>query len=520
MLSSTRTQASTRALLWVAVLGCLLFFNCTSTGRESGYTRPNILFIMSDDHSAQAWGLYGSHLDTAAPTPHIQRLAQEGCLLLNCFCTNSICVPSRASILTGQYSHRNGMFTLSEALEPEADNVAKRMQGSGYQTAVIGKWHLKSPPSGFDFYNVLPGQGRYHDPVLKSSDNWDEGTEHSGFSTDVITDLSLEWLKNRDQKRPFFLLCHFKATHEPFAYAPRFAELFREEDLPEPESLYEVGPNPSGRTFSGQVLEILGQRYVENPNNRYPGEHFELDGLGHRDARGKIYQKFIKDYLRGVAGIDENIGRLLSYLDRAGLSRDTVVIYTSDQGYFLGEHGFFDKRIMYEESLRMPFVIRYPREIDPGSRISDLILNVDFAPLFLDYAGLPVPDWMQGSSFKANLQSRTPKAWRSSIYYRYWLHQVQRPAHFGIRTERYKLIFFYGSPLDMPGAHEEPTPPSWEFYDLHTDPSETRNAYGDPQYRGVIRDLKSQLKKLRQDLGDTDANSPLMQAILADHWDQ
>ena len=520
MALNTKTRARTKVLLGAMILLCLFSLSCSSSGREGGSTLPNILFIMSDDHSAQAWGLYGTHLDAVAATPHIRRLAQEGCLLLNCFCTNSICVPSRASILTGQYSHRNGVYTLSEALDPEAESVAKRLQGSGYQTAVIGKWHLKTRPAGFDYYNVLPGQGRYHDPVLRSADNWDEGTEHSGFSTDVITDLSLEWLKNHDQKRPFFLLCHFKATHEPFAYAPRFAELFQEEDLPEPDSLYEGGPNPSGRTFSGQMLEILGQRYVENLNNRYPGGSFDLEGLGPRAARSKIYQKFIKDYLRGVAWINENIGRLLSYLDREGLTRDTVVIYTSDQGYFLGEHGFFDKRIMYEESLRMPFVIRYPREIDPGSLINDLILNVDFAPLLLDYAGVPVPDWMQGSSFKANLQARTPTAWRRSMYYRYWLHQVQRPAHFGIRTERYKLIFFYGAPLGMPGAHKESTPPSWEFYDLHSDPSETRNAYGDPQYQGVIRDLKSQLKKLRQDLGDTDANSPLMQAILAVHWDQ
>ncbi len=518
MALNTKTRTRTKVLTGAMILVCLFSLSCSSSGREGGSTLPNILFIMSDDHSAQAWGLYGTHLDAVAPTPHIRRLAQEGCLLLNCFCTNSICVPSRASILTGQYSHRNGVYTLSEALDPEAESVAKRLQGSGYQTAVIGKWHLKTRPAGFDYYNVLPGQGRYHDPVLRSADNWDEGTEHSGFSTDVITDLSLEWMKNHDPKRPFFLLCHFKATHEPFAYAPRFTELFQEEDLPEPDSLYEAGPNPSGRTFSGQMLEILGQRYVENPNNRYPGGSFDLEGLGPRAARSKIYQKFIKDYLRGVAGIDENIGRLLSYLDRAGLTRDTVVIYTSDQGYFLGEHGFFDKRIMYEESLRMPFVIRYPREIEPGSRIRDLILNVDFAPLFLDYAGVPVPDWMQGSSFKANLQARTPPAWRSSMYYRYWLHQVQRPAHFGIRTERYKLIFFYGAPLGMPGAHKESTPPSWEFYDLHSDPSETHNAYGDPQYQGIILDLKSQLKKLRQDLGDTDANSPLMQTILAAHW--
>lgn len=501
----------------LAVLAVLSAWACRPS-HDTGSPTPNILFIMSDDHSSQAWGLYGSHLDAVAPTPHIRRLAEEGCLLLNCFCTNSICVPSRASILTGQYSHRNGVYTLSEALDPAAENVAKQLQQAGYQTAVIGKWHLKSRPAGFDHYNVLPGQGRYQDPVLRSAENWAPGTEYSGFSTDVITDLSLDWLENRDKTRPFFLMCHFKATHEPFAYAPRFADLFEGEELPEPGNLYESGPGPSGRSFPGQVLEILGLRYTRDSGGRYPGAPFDVNGLDSRAARGKIYQKFIKDYLRGVAGIDENIGRLLIHLDRAGLTNDTVLIYTSDQGYFLGEHGFFDKRIMYEEPLRMPFVIRYPREIEPCSQLGNIILNTDFAPLFLDYAGLQVPDRMQGNSFRSNLQGKTPITWRRSMYYRYWLHQVQRPAHFGIRTDRYKLIFFYGDPLDMEGAHAEATPPGWEFYDLVSDPAEEHNAYDDPGYRDIIRELKDRLKEIRSELGDTDENTPRMREILAENW--
>jgi arylsulfatase A-like enzyme len=511
----------TNAFLTVGFVMLTAFaaYSC-GPSQDTGLSRPNILFIMSDDHSSQAWGLYGTHLDAVAPTPHIRRLAREGCLLLNCFCTNSICVPSRASILTGQYSHRNGVYTLSEALNPAAENVAKLLQGGGYQTAVIGKWHLKSRPAGFDHYNLLPGQGRYHDPVLRSAGNWEEGKEYRGFSTDVITDLSLEWLGNRDTTKPFFLMCHFKATHEPFAYASRFADLFEAEDLPEPDSLYEFGPDRSGRTFSGQALETLGQRYEQNPGSRYPGVSFGLEGLDPRAARNKIYQKFIKDYLRGVAGIDDNLGRLLAYLDRSGLAHNTVLIYTSDQGYFLGEHGFFDKRIMYEEPLRMPFVIRFPQEIEPGSRLDDIILNTDFASLFLDYAGLQVPEQMQGSSFRANLLGKTASSWRRSMYYRYWLHQVQRPAHFGIRTKRYKLIFFYGAPLDMQGAHTESTPPGWEFYDLHADPKELRNAYHDPQYRDVIRELKGGLLKSRRNLVDTDEQFPMMQEILAEHWEE
>ncbi len=501
------------------ILAGLIFLGC----RQSEVRRPeppNILFIMADDHTSQAWGTYGSHLDSVAPTPNIRRLAREGCLLLNCFCTNSICVPSRASILTGQYSHRNRIYTLSESLDPGTEQVAKILQRNGYQTALVGKWHLRARPEGFDYFNVLPGQGRYFDPVLKTRENWDEGQVHDGFSTDVITDLSLDWLAQRKPDQPFFLLCHFKAVHEPFAYAERFESLFQTQEMPEPESLYEFGPDPSGRTFSGQALDILGQRYVQNRNRRYPGEPFRLEGLSPLQARKKIYQKFIKDYLRGVAGIDENIGRLLDFLDRAGLTENTVVIYTSDQGYFLGEHGFFDKRIMYEEALRMPFLIRYPREIRPGTRVTDIILNCDFAPLFLDYAGIDVPRTMQGTSFRPHLRGRAPEAWRKSMYYRYWLHQSQRPAHFGIRTERYKLIFFYGDPLDMPGSHPEATEPAWEFYDLLRDPHELQNAYHDPAYAAVIQDLKVGLRRLRQELGDTDADRPRMQDILSRHWDR
>jgi len=481
---------------------------------------PNILFIMADDHTAQAWGVYGSHLDSLTPTPNIRRLATEGCLLLNCFCTNSICVPSRASILTGQYSHRNRVYTLSESLDPGSDHVAKILRRNGYQTALVGKWHLKTQPEGFDHFNVLPGQGRYFDPILKTRESWDEGEVYEGFSTDVITDLGLQWLAERKPGQPFFLLCHYKAVHEPFAYAERFQDLFQAREMPEPESLYEFGSESSGRSFSGQVLEILGQRYEQNPNRRYPGESFSLEGLSPRQARKKIYQKFIKDYLRGVAGLDENIGRLLDYLDRTGLTENTVVIYTSDQGYFLGEHGFFDKRIMYEEALRMPFLIRFPREIRPGTRISDIILNCDFAPLFLDYAGIDIPPFMQGTSFRPNLLGFTPENWRKSMCYRYWLHQVQRPAHFGIRTDRYKLIFFYGEPLDMPGSHPEPTEPEWEFYDLQKDPRELHNAVHDPAYFTIIQGLKADLRRLRQELGDTDESYPRMQEILSRHWDR
>ena len=269
----------------------------------------------------------------------------------------------------------------------------------------------------------------------------------------------------------------------------------------------------------GQVLEILGQRYEHN-KSFYPGGPFSLDGLDSIAARRKIYQKFIKDFLRSGAGIDENIGRLLDYLDKNGLAKNTIVVYTADQGYFLGEHGWFDKRMMYEEALRMPFVIRYPSEIKPGSKLKDMVLNIDFAPTLLDFAGISKPEDMQGTSFRANLEGKTPSNWRHEMYYRYWLHQAHRPAHFGIRTERYKLIFYYGQPLGMTGAEQEATDPTWEFYDLKEDPHELNNLYGDDQYDQIIDGLKKQLIEQRHIWGDTDANHPVMSEIMEKSWNQ
>ena len=510
----------TRLLSFLFFLFFLLFSCQTSRSpSEESYIRPNILFIMSDDHTAQAWGVYGSVLDSLVKTPNIRRLAEEGNLLQNTFCTNSICVPSRAAILTGQYSHRNGVYTLSDPLNPADETVAKILQRNDYQTAIIGKWHLKTKPKGFDYYNVLPGQGRYHNPILRDSANWGKGGEaYEGFSADVIGDHSLQWLQNRDQEKPFFLMCHFKATHEPFDFPARYQDLYADVQIPEPENLLDFGQESSGRTFSGQVLEILEKRYLTNADF-YPNPSLEVDGLDPEQRRQRVYQKFVKDFMRSGAAIDDNIGKLLKYLDETGLADNTVVIYTADQGYFLGEHGMMDKRMMYEEPLRMPFVIRYPPEIPAGSKTDDIILNTDFASLFLDFAGLDTPDLMQGRSFRQNLMGQTPSDWRNQMYYRYWLHQRQRPAHFGIRDERYKLIFFYGHPLDMTGTHPERTEPAWEFYDLEKDPRENHNAYDDPEYKEVIAQLKGQLLNLKKEFGDTDEKYPELKEITERYWD-
>ena len=453
---------------------------------------------MSDDHTSQAIGSYGLRLSGVAPTKNIDRLSREGALLQNCFCTNSICVPSRASIMTGQYSHINGVKTLSDGLSPEVDNVAKGLRSAGYRTALFGKWHLKEEPAGFDHYNVLRGQGRYINPVLYSDQGGPEsaGQEYEGYSTDIITDLSIDWMKGRDPGIPFFLMCHFKAAHEPFFNHPRYQGLYEDTEIPEPEDLFDE-ESPRNRRFHGWPLEILADRFLKRPGV-YPPPAFEAGMGDEKVLRRAAYQKFIKAYLRTVAGIDDNVGRLLDFLDRSGLARDIVVIYTSDQGYFLGEHNLFDKRFMLEESLRMPFIILYPGEIAPGSLRDEIVLNIDFPSLFLDYAGIEAPDYMQGQSFRALLRGESVEDWRDAMYYHYWTHQAERPSHYGIRTQRYKLIYYYGL-LRMGREAEE----CWELYDLEKDPQEFMNRYDFPEYRQVREELKGRLQGLRRQYGDT-----------------
>jgi len=472
--------------------------------------RPNILYIMSDDHACNAISCYGGILSKVARTPNIDRIGDEGMRLENCFVTNSICTPSRAAILTGQYSHVNGVYTFGERIDARCPNVAKLLQDGGYQTAVVGKWHLKTGPTGFDYWNVLPGQGRYHSPKLKEK-GWQEKelkTYEGRHSTDVIADLSLNWLRGRDKERPFFMMCHFKAPHRAWQPAKRFADLYKDVEMPEPANLLDDYKNRSRAAANAKLKigEDMGKRDVKQERP---------EGLGRDELRRWAYQLYIKDYLRCVAAVDENVGRLLDFLDEENLSRDTVVIYTSDQGFFLGEHGYYDKRFMYEESLRMPFVARYPREIKAGSVNDDIIINVDFAPTFLDYARLRIPGDMQGVSFRANLASKTPSNWRKSMYYRYWLHLDCHgvPAHYGVRTRRYKLIFYYGLPLGKANAVEKPTPPEWELFDLKKDPQEMKNVYNAPEYATVRKQLEAELVRLKNELRDTDDAYPEMMKL-------
>ncbi|MDX2153717.1 MAG: sulfatase [Bryobacteraceae bacterium] len=453
--------------------------------------RPNILFIMSDDHAAHAISAYGSKINR---TPNIDRLARGGMRFDNCFVTNSICTPSRAVIMTGQYSHMNGVRTLNDAFDPARDNVAKQLQAAGYATAIIGKWHLHSQPTGFDYWNILPGQGAYNNPAFIEN-----GVEkkHDGYCTDLIGDFSLEWLKRRDKSKPFFLMCHHKAPHRAWQPAARYRNLLASETVPEPPTLYDNYENRGQGARDARMR--VGEHMTKTGLKTDPPP-----GLAAGELRKWAYQLYIKDYLRCVQSVDDNVGRLLDYLADEEIENDTLVIYTSDQGFFLGDHGWYDKRFMYEESLRMPFLVRYPGGVRAGGSNQDIVLNLDFAETFLDYAGVKPPASMQGCSLRSLLEGKTPRDWRQSMYYRYWMHLADHyvPAHYGVRTARYKLIYFYGQPLGTRGGLAEPKPPYWELFDLQKDPREMRSVYHDAGYAGIVQRMKTELARLQKRYGD------------------
>jgi arylsulfatase A-like enzyme len=461
---------------------------------------PNILFIMSDDHAAHAISSYGSRINH---TPNIDRIADDGIRFDNCFCTNAICTPSRATILTGTYNHVNGVTTLSTPMDNRLLTFPKLLQQNGYQTAIFGKWHLgtgpRHCPTGFDDWAVVPGQGRYHNPefIFKGPDGGKTRTVE-GYVTDLITDMSLDWLKQRDPEKPFCLLCHHKAPHRPWYPDEAHAEMFLNEDVPEPETLYDDYSNRAGAASAAEMRVGLHMNEIDL-KCELPYE------LPENELRKWAYQRYIKDYLRVIASVDDNIGRLLDYLDAEDLAENTLVIYTSDQGFFLGDHGWYDKRFMYEESLRMPFLLRYPKEVQPASTNDEIILNLDFAPLFLDLAGIPIPDSFQGRSFRDLWRGETPPDWQQSMYYRYWMHKAHHNvyAHYGIRTKRYKLIYYYADALGQLGAVDETYEPEWELFDLELDPYELTNLYHDPAYGNVVNELKDELHCMQITVGDT-----------------
>jgi arylsulfatase A-like enzyme len=508
-----------RRQMKVLKAGCLLFVvTCLSTSVQAQTRRPNIIYIMTDDHAAHAIGAYGS---TVNKTPHLDRLAREGALLTNVFATNSICTPSRAAILTGQYSHINGV-TMFNRFDSSRMTVARLLQQGGYYTGMVGKWHLGSDPVGFDRWEILPGQGLYRDPVFYTATG--EKTYTGRYVTDVITDLSLEFIENRPRDKPFFLMMHHKAPHRPWQPGDTHAANFAAQRIPEPVTFWDSYATRTDALRENQqriAADLTNRDLKLTPPPSLGGQELAKwllikpdsvtivrDGksvtlTGEALARWK-YQRYMQDYLATVQSVDDSVGRMLALLDRTGLVRNTFVVYSSDQGFFLGDHGLFDKRFMYEESIRMPFLVRWPASIKPGTKSDPIALNIDFAPTFLDVAGLPVSAGMQGRSLLPILGSRAPSDWRTSMYYRYYHdpgdHNTR--AHYGLRTRTHKLIHFWKKD-------------QWELFDLVNDRHELHNLYGEAGQEALTATLKEELVKLKRQMQDGDqlANEQLPNGV-------
>jgi arylsulfatase A-like enzyme len=484
---------------WIAVISLCLCGLAASARAAAADPRPNIVFIFADDHAAHAMSCYGSRINT---TPNLDRIATGGMLFHNCFCTNSICGPSRAVVLTGKHSHKNGFKRNGDRFDGSQPTFPKMLQKAGYQTAIFGKWHLASDPTGFDVWKILIGLGTYYNPVLIENG---KHVPHTGYVTDLITDLALDYLKHgRDPHKPFLLMYHHRAPHREWDPNLKHLHLYDDVTIPEPDNLFDdyQGRGTAAHVQQMEVVRDLKPRDLKfvppkelnaeqlrawnaayGPKNEaFRAAHLTGTALAHWK-----YQRYIKDYLRCVASLDENVGRLLDYLDESGLSKNTVVIYSSDQGFFLGDHGWFDKRFMYEEAYRQPLLVRWPGVTQAGSRSDALVSNLDFAETFLAIAGLPVPHDMQGQSLAPLLAGRAPAHWRKSLYYHYYdypaVHMVNK--HEGVRTARYKLLNFYELG-------------EWELYDLEKDPHEMHSVFADPAYASVAHDMQHELARLRE----------------------
>ncbi|MEB8338381.1 sulfatase family protein [Streptomyces endophyticus] len=467
--------------------------------RTGGGRRPNLVLFMTDDHAVPAIGAYGSVINT---TPAVDRLAAEGMRFDNAFCTNSICSPARASLLTGTYSHINGMTTLEQAgqkFDSAQPSFPAMLRAAGYQTAIIGKWHLghgpKSDPVGFDHWEILPEHGVYHDPTFVTRDG---ERQYPGYVTDIITDLALNWLDRRDPDKAFALLIQHKAPHRPFEPAERHRHLYEHQDIPAPATLHDDYSHRSTAAVEAQMrMSDLQDSDLKAP---------VPEGLSEREEREWRYQRYIKEYLRVIAALDENVGRVLHHLDVTGDAADTAVVYTSDHGFYLGEHGWFDKRFMYDPSLRIPLVVRWPGVVEPGSACDELVVNVDYAQTVLDLAGAEPHPRMQGRSLLPLLRGEHPEDWRQAVYYRYFehldvCHNVQ--ASYGIRTHTHKLIHYPGHGSGQVGAKAERRTPEWELFDLVRDPDELHNRYDDPAYADVVAELTDELTRLQLHYQDT-----------------
>ncbi len=475
---------------------------------------PNIVFIFSDDHAYQAIGVYGDRLTKLNPTPNIDKLAKEGMIFERFFVGNSICAPSRATLLTGKHSHLHGKLDNLDKFNHNQQTFPKLLQKAGYQTAIVGKTHLEGKIQGFDYWETLPGQGHYYQPDFDSPD----GTKtENGYVTDIITKKSLEWLKNkRNPEKPFMLMVHQKAPHRNWMPALRHLSKYDDVEIPEPENLFD---DYSTRTRAAHEQDMTisetmrlkedlklfdknkvslgseGDEYYRmtkdqkkvwdvayNPKN----EKFVKAKLKGKELIKWKYQRYMKDYLRCISAVDEGVGEIMNYLANNNLAENTVVIYSSDQGFFLGEHGWFDKRFMYKESFRTPLIVRWPGVVKPGSVDSNLTQNIDLAETFLNIADAPIPKDMQGKSLVPLLKGKAPETWRKSLYYHYYMEKAHGVTpHYGIRTDRFKLIYFYKNN-------------EWEFYDLEKDSDEMNNVYNNLEYANKIMEMKKELKRLRE----------------------
>ncbi|MGZ0655449.1 sulfatase family protein [Coraliomargarita sp. W4R53] len=462
--------------------------------------KPNIVWIFSDDHSYQTIGAYGGRLQNLNPTPNLDRLASQGMRFDRCYVGNSICAPARATLLTGKHSHMNGKLTNQSEFDHNQPQFQKVLQANGYQTAMVGKIHLAGKMQGFDYWEVLPGQGVYNQPSFITKDG---RTQYKGYVTDIVTDRALNWLKTgRDPEKPFMLMLHHKAPHRNWMPAARHMGKYANIEIPEPDTLFD---DYATRTTAAHEQDMTIDKTMNLPGDLKVGGKFT--NSKQFEARNKWYaanqptgrelvkwkyQLYMKDYLRCIWAVDESIGRVLAYLKDSGLGKNTVVMYSSDQGFYMGEHGWFDKRMMYEESFRTPLIVRWPGTVKAGSNNTDLAQNIDFAPTFLDIAGIDAPADMQGVSIVPLLKGETPDDWRRSLYYHYYeypsVHSVRR--HEGVSTKRYKLIRFYGK--DVIDGEE------WEFYDLEKDPSELNNVYQNPEYTSLIEIMVVELEKLKK----------------------
>jgi arylsulfatase A-like enzyme len=469
--------------------------------------RPNIVFLLADDHAAHALSAYRAHLRYGArlpDTPNLDRLAASGMLFTHAFVTNSICGPSRAATLTGQYGHLSGVVTNAEPLHPTTVTFPRLLRRAGYRTALFGKWHLHDAPDpeAYDRYELLVGQGPYYNPELRSAT---DTVRYTGYTNEIITGRALGWLAERSRgAEPFLLMLHFNAPHRYWDPGPDQLGLFRDTAFAEPASLWDDG---AGRAFPTRAAEMTiaedlfpRDLKLEAPEGLTPEQRaawdraygpenraFRAAGLTGDAATRWKYQRYIADYMRAVMALDAAVGRVLAELDRLGLAGSTAVVYTSDQGFFLGDHGWFDKRWMYEESLRTPLLVRWPGVVRPGSVSGALAMNLDLAQTLLEMGGAPAPATMQGASLVPLLRGRTPAGWRDAVYYQYFAypdwHMVQR--QYGVRTRRHKLIHYYEAG-------------KWELFDLERDPDELRSVYGDPRYASVLRDLEAKLRDLRR----------------------